>query len=251
MRFIFYCYIVQRFVLQCNSMRIFKACGVFFIAFIFFQTSVYPDTIYFRHGGSLEGIIKSDDAQNVELEVAFGTIKFGKAQVDKIERSTDEELDSIRQRWEAQREETKRQSQIQEQEQALQPKAIEFSKEQSGLMVNAVLNKTIDVSLVLDTGASLVLLTKDVGKRLGMDLDDQKNIIQLHLADGRKTDAKYVILESVSVQHIEAEKVPAAILLEDIDKKGFRDGLLGMSFLSRFNFKIDHEKGQVILEKLK
>ena len=42
----------------------------------------------------------------------------------------------------------------------------------------------------------------------------------------------------------------AGVLLEDAPGMSFRDGLLGMTFLSRFNVKIDLKNGKIALEKL-
>lgn len=42
----------------------------------------------------------------------------------------------------------------------------------------------------------------------------------------------------------------AAILLDDVAGINFKDGLLGMSFLKNFNFKIDQSNNRITLEKL-
>ena len=101
----------------------------------------------------------------------------------------------------------------------------------------------------MDTGASIMMLRKDVAKKLGLDLDTAKFDMQVQLADGRKVNAKYVVLESVKVQNSEALNVDAAVLLDEADIS-FGEGLLGMSFLSRFNFKVDQKEKKLILEKL-
>ena len=111
------------------------------------------------------------------------------------------------------------------------------------------LNEKVEVSLVLDTGASIMMLRKDVVEKLGMDLDNVKPDMQAQLADGRKVDAKHIILESVKVQDSQAQNVDAAVLLDEAGIT-FGDGLLGMSFLNRFNFKVDQKEKKLILEKL-
>jgi predicted aspartyl protease len=74
--------------------------------------------------------------------------------------------------------------------------------------------------------------------------------VELIMADGRKTEAKMVILESVSVQDSEIKNIEAAVLPEKDSAAVPEDGLLGMSFLKKFNFKIDQKNDKLILEKL-
>ena len=42
----------------------------------------------------------------------------------------------------------------------------------------------------------------------------------------------------------------AAILIEEEQGMGFKDGLLGMTFLNKFNLKIDLKNMKVVLEKI-
>ncbi len=72
----------------------------------------------------------------------------------------------------------------------------------------------------------------------------------MRLADGRRTAAKVIILESVRIQDVEVNKVMAAVMLEDISDPSLRDGLLGMSFLNRFNLKMDLKNMKITLEKI-
>lgn len=117
--------------------------------------------------------------------------------------------------------------------------------------VTTLLNNKVKANLVLDTGASLILLSRKIAKGLGVDAVGKNTIpIELIMADGRREKGQMVILESVKVQGAEANNVEAAILpdRESIMMDG--DGLLGMSFLKKFSFKIDHKNGKLILEKL-
>ena len=222
--------------------------GLFLYSFI---SEVNADVIYLKNGRSLEGIIKTEDENSVELEVGFGTVKFQKEQIERIYKSHPEELRQIERDWQRQRIEAEAARTKREQEEALKPRKVEFSDEHGGIFVNAVLNKKVEASLLLDTGASFVMLTKKLAQGLGIDLDSKKDLMQLQLADGRKVDTMRVILDNVKVEEVEAADIEAAILLEDVGDYGFKDGLLGMSFLNRFNFKIDYEKKELILEKFK
>ena len=112
------------------------------------------------------------------------------------------------------------------------------------------MNNKVQAALVLDTGASVILLRKEVALKLGINLENVKPDSNIIVADGRKVNAKYITLDSVKVENVEAVKVDAAIILDEIGDIGFQDGLLGMSFLQRFNFKVDQRDKRLILERL-
>ena len=70
----------------------------------------------------------------------------------------------------------------------------------------------------------------------------------MKIADGRTVLAIPVMLDTVRIGDAHAENVQAAVLAESLPQQGF-DGLLGMSFLSRFNFQVDYANKKLILEK--
>ncbi len=120
-----------------------------------------------------------------------------------------------------------------------------------GIMVEVLLNDSVKVNLVLDTGASIVALSRKTGEELGMDLSDtKKDLIQMRLADGSSTMAKVIILKSVKVQDVEVKNVMAAVMLDEVPAIGLTEGLLGMSFLSKFNLKTDLKNMKMTLEKI-
>ena len=87
------------------------------------------------------------------------------------------------------------------------------------------------------------------GEELGLDLSDTvNNIATLQLAGGHRVAAKMVMLKSVRIKDIEVKNVLAGVLLDD-GGIGFKDGLLGMTFLNRFNLKIDLKNMKMALEK--
>ena len=46
------------------------------------------DTVKLKNGGSFEGLILQEDAQNIELQVGPGTMRIRQSQVRSIERSS-------------------------------------------------------------------------------------------------------------------------------------------------------------------
>ncbi|MFA6384322.1 MAG: retropepsin-like aspartic protease, partial [Candidatus Omnitrophota bacterium] len=128
---------------------------------------------------------------------------------------------------------------------------------ESGHMIaSARLNRIATAQLLVDTGASVVVLSRSMGEKLGLvtavETPDNKKIdrIQLTVADGRKVEAKYVLLDSVMVQDAEASQVEAAVLLDD-KATVLYDGVLGMSFLKRFNVGFNNKENKLVLQKLK
>jgi len=230
--------------------------------------------LYLKKGGTFEGKVKSENEDSVEFDIGFGTITFSKQEVQRIERSTPEEMDKLTRDWTVKKEELKKQEKdfFKEREErfkeyekwsreererkakeTLESKEIKVARdvETNSILVEGTVDERVHVSLVLDTGASLVVLSKRKGEELGLDLSDtNKDILELHMAGNRKVKAKAVVLKSLKIKDIEEKNVMAAVLLEDTDFVGFRDGLLGRTFLNRFNINIDLKNMTMALEKL-
>lgn len=126
-------------------------------------------------------------------------------------------------------------------------KEISFSKQKNGIVVGAVLNDKVKASLVVDTGASLVVISKRIADQLGVNENETNRTIELVLADGRKVTAQPVVFSTVDVAGSKVKNVMGAILKDAMDPDA--DGLLGMSFLSNFFVKIDANNNSLVLEK--
>ena len=119
-------------------------------------------------------------------------------------------------------------------------------KHGSSVVVDVLLNGRISASLLVDTGASLIGLNRGVVEKLGLDTGAMSDI-EMVVADGRKVKEKAFRLDSVRVGKMRAEQVEAATLTDFSEC----DGLLGMSFLRRFDVQVDAENGRLILRELK
>ncbi len=228
--------------------KIFKISKILiFIVFFVcgFISKVSSDIIYLKNGRSIKGLIKSEDEKKVELDLGFGTVQLTQDEIERIERSSPEEASLMRQEWERRKKLEAEAIQKKEPE----AKEIKFSKTTEGIIVNTLLNKKVKASLILDTGAFVVLLSQRIGKELGIESSGVKGIIKkVVLADGSETEARLVVLDSVDVEGVEAKNIEAAILLNESMKQ---DGLLGRSFLNKFNFQIDPVNKKLILKRLK
>jgi aspartyl protease family protein len=83
-------------------------------------------------------------------------------------------------------------------------------------------------TFLVDTGASLVVVNRQLAARLQLNLDGAP-LLLAQTANG-VSEGPGVVLDHVSVQGLHAAHVAAAVS----DGLGDIDGLLGMSFLTRF-----------------
>jgi len=124
---------------------------------------------------------------------------------------------------------------------------VDFAEFGSGIIVDALLNGLINVSLIVDTGAGLVVISKKIAGKLGLSFDRVKPDLVVILADGRKVKAYPVMLESVKVGDAEVKNVRAAVFEKSLTAE--EDGLLGMSFLANFIVRMEPKSNKLILEE--
>ena len=123
-----------------------------------------------------------------------------------------------------------------------------YTSEGNQVIVDAVIDNSTLVRLVVDTGASIVVISKEVAERLGIAEESTDTDIEIIMANGAAVNAKPVILQSVKIGEAEVKNVPAAILENNV--VGGADGLLGMSFLSNFVISVDTSSNKLILERV-
>ncbi len=116
----------------------------------------------------------------------------------------------------------------------------------NGLLTDVTVNRKIHATLVVDTGASNVMLSKRTALKLGYNLNAAKRV-QAKLANGKMVPGRIIILKELRVGGARATNIPA-IVLEQESGANF-DGLLGMSFLRQFIFQIDTVKSELTLQK--
>ncbi len=114
------------------------------------------------------------------------------------------------------------------------PANIPLVQSGSQFLVDAVINNAISLRLLIDTGASITSIDKNVLQRLGL-LNGPTKEGRLQTANGIVATT-LVNLHSLGVGGFTVQNVEAATV-ESLG--GNLDGLLGMDFLSQFNFSID------------
>lgn len=123
---------------------------------------------------------------------------------------------------------------------------IKFSKDRFGV-VNVLLNKKVNASLLVDTGASHVVISEKIATQLGIRDLESRPTVHAMLADGSITTGFSVTLDSVKVGDSEAKDVKATV--SKTSPGAGLDGLLGMTFLGNFHVKMDRKDNSLILEK--
>lgn len=122
---------------------------------------------------------------------------------------------------------------------------IPLRREGNSLFLNVRLNDQLTEEFILDTGCSTMLLTRDVVERLGVRSDAYLGVSTTQIADGSLIEVQNVYLDSVEVNGVRAGRVLAQFALSE---NGPVPLLLGMSYLERFRFSIDAQRGLLILE---
>ena len=88
---------------------------------------------------------------------------------------------------------------------------------------------------MIDTGASLCVISPELAESLGIRPDPDARVVELQTANGR-TSGHLVRVASIRVGEAEATNVPSVIVASANLGSG---GILGMSFLSGYVVTID------------
>jgi predicted aspartyl protease len=128
------------------------------------------------------------------------------------------------------------------QEIAQHTKREQSSQKNGALIVQCVLCGQEEVCLSVETGSSVVSLTPEMVKILGIE-DHVGDEVELILAGNIRIKAPELLIPSLSVYGHEAKFVKAVVLKHALP--GI-DGGLGLSFLNRFNFRIERDNPEII-----
>ncbi len=122
---------------------------------------------------------------------------------------------------------------------------IPLSRIGGSFVVEATLNEERTAQLIVDTGASMTVLSTDIALDLGIFGTTDDEILTVHTAGGSvQVNKNY--LSSLEVGNAHAQNIAVAIHdLPDISEQ--IEGLLGMSFLKHFIITLDAEHRRLIL----
>ncbi len=230
-------------------MKILINTFIFFFLFCCVILEANADTVYLKNGYQVNGIIKSENKEYVELQVNVGTVKFYRKQIERVEHSSQDEKDMIEQSIKEQRANIESEIRGGRQTREGESKNVKVGQAGNHLFVDALLNKKINAKLLVDTGASFIILSPEIAKQLNINVASVNPDIKMSLADGREVFGKMIKLDTVSIGDARTNDIEAAIIYQKGAFEGF-DGLLGMSFLKLFKFEIDLTRNKLTLRKL-
>ena len=124
---------------------------------------------------------------------------------------------------------------------------IPFERMDSGHILVDVAVNGMKTKMVVDTGASNVVITEALSKRMNLDLSQAADVVRLHTNCGDVEGRSFEITR-IELGGVLKENVRSVIAPNDSIFMGF-DGLLGLSFLGDFKVTVDYQKGQIILGK--
>jgi clan AA aspartic protease (TIGR02281 family) len=102
----------------------------------------------------------------------------------------------------------------------------------------------MEIFLVLDTGATSVVLHRRVADKLKIDMSRAERI-PVQVVGGRILPAYRTRLSHMKVGPIEREDMEA-LILEQRGPSGFADGLLGMTFLRGLEYRVDFDREWIL-----
>ena len=111
-------------------------------------------------------------------------------------------------------------------------------------IVEALINGKIKANLMVDTGATMVILSDQLGERLRITDNKDLPTMSFNTAGG-KVETPLFVLESLKIGNAEVFALEAST---NPNFKGGVDGLLGMSFLGEFKLEMDRENSKMLLK---
>jgi len=112
-----------------------------------------------------------------------------------------------------------------------------------GWLTEVVINGAWTGPLLLDTGASVTLVSPAVARAAGISIGPDTQMVEVQGIAGR-TRGPIVTLSSIQVGEIEARGVRAVV----VELPTGLNGLLGNSFLARYTFTLDPREGALRLQ---
>jgi len=123
----------------------------------------------------------------------------------------------------------------------IKPITVPVTKIGGSLVVQVLLNGSVDAHLIVDTGATMTVLSYDLGIELGILSGSDVSLNTVNTAGGSV---------QVSMTHVETLQVGSAkvshvaVAIHDLpDGISGVSGLLGMSFLRNFEITLDADRG--------
>jgi aspartyl protease family protein len=124
--------------------------------------------------------------------------------------------------------------------------SIQFQRRGDLMVVKGLLNGSVPVNFVVDTGASYTTISQATATALKLDLGANPTMLSFNTANG-VIQAPLATVRSMEVGGMELKEVTVAV--HDVFPDTEVAGLLGLNFLSNFRLDIDSQSGLLNLQK--
>ncbi len=124
---------------------------------------------------------------------------------------------------------------------------VPVSKMGEHYIVTAIINDQEPVKLIIDTGASMTVLSPEIMRGLNIEDEDVITYTNFSTANG-VVNAPVILVDKIKVQNYVVSNVKVGILSSFSQSNV--DGLLGMNFLNQFTFFIDQENSTLELSSI-
>lgn len=131
-----------------------------------------------------------------------------------------------------------------------EPITVPVTKIGGSMVVQVLLNNSVDAHLIVDTGATMTVISYDLGIELGLLSGSDVSLNTVNTAGG----SVQVSMTHVGTMQVGSAKASnVAVAIHDLpDGISGVSGLLGMSFLRNFEVTLDADRGLLrLLPKLK
>jgi clan AA aspartic protease (TIGR02281 family) len=124
--------------------------------------------------------------------------------------------------------------------------SVPLIRQGNSFLVRALLNGRRDALFYVDTGASYTTISSAVAQELGLYVGSGAPSVTLLTASG-SIQAPMANVESLQVGGLEARDVQ--VVVHDLPRGALGVGLLGLSFLNRFQVRLDPDQGLLMLSQ--
>ena len=125
---------------------------------------------------------------------------------------------------------------------------LSFNRDTLSIILDAVVHGPSGkqrVTMVLDTGASNCMISQNVAMKIGYDNFEGSEFIDVQSASGFIRSPK-IMVEGMDVFGSIVKDID--VIVHDLPKGTFVDGLIGLNFLKHFRLTLDFPNGKLIME---
>ncbi len=125
--------------------------------------------------------------------------------------------------------------------------AVPLKPHNNALMVEAVLNRKVSGTFIVDTGATYTSISQELYESLDPATVRQIGTVKITTANGR-IEVPKILIDRVTINGLEARDVEATVI--EVREGSSFSGLLGLSFIRQFKLTIDPQEGHLVFQTI-